>query len=548
MAEKQSKQKSRIKKINCLSCKSNLSIRAIGYINTLVCAYCGTSYFVNAKGEIKRQSGSNKQQQYTHRTDVITPLIPLGTRGKLKGATWEVIGFLKRREIKYEFAWEEYLLFNPYKGYRWLTHLDGHWNYICVLNSIPQKIYDMSVKCLGQRYPYYHEYLAENIYVAGEFYWQARVGRVSKLTEYVKVPNIVSCEVLYNQLNQDTYYNKPSKQGYESDPQDVVAGTKIYASDYSPLTGYIEENIWSSPESAPTLPPTPRHEIRNQLEKPHRTEQALDQMLPKTIQQYEAKPLQTTNRQSASHKALEEIWSIAEYIQPEDIKEAFGITGSLPKRKVVSINQPSRVRSYLKPTSVVALAFLVLLSVSGFINNLFFKPRLINSVQVVLNQRQPELGNQNTKLLETKSYGFGSYQKWEYVSYPFHIDSRRGIVKFNGRASVNNNWLEYDMSLINDETGDVYYLSDSIEYYHGYDDGYWSEGSQYSRKTLGRIPNGTYHIKMDIYTNRDQMTFGYSLREGHFPWGNFWLAALLGLLPFGCVIAVKLMHEAGREE
>ena len=28
------------------------------------------------------------------------------------------------------YSWREYLLFNPYKGFRYLTEFDGHWNFV----------------------------------------------------------------------------------------------------------------------------------------------------------------------------------------------------------------------------------------------------------------------------------------------------------------------------------------------------------------------------------------------------------------------------------
>ena len=44
----------------------------------------------------------------------VTPPIPLGTRGKLGGDTWEVIGYVVRRTVGDEvFAWSEYLLHSP---------------------------------------------------------------------------------------------------------------------------------------------------------------------------------------------------------------------------------------------------------------------------------------------------------------------------------------------------------------------------------------------------------------------------------------------------
>ena len=36
-----------------------------------------------------------------------------------------------------EYRWSEYLLYNPYKGYRYLTEYNGHWNDIRTLRALP---------------------------------------------------------------------------------------------------------------------------------------------------------------------------------------------------------------------------------------------------------------------------------------------------------------------------------------------------------------------------------------------------------------------------
>ncbi len=64
-----------------------------------------------------------------------------GTRGKWAGITWEVIGFQTRgyEEDGVFYEWEEYLLFNPYKGFRYLTNYEGHWNFVTPVESLPER-------------------------------------------------------------------------------------------------------------------------------------------------------------------------------------------------------------------------------------------------------------------------------------------------------------------------------------------------------------------------------------------------------------------------
>ena len=43
---------------------------------------------------------------------------------------------------------------------------------------------------------------------------------------------------------------------------------------------------------------------------------------------------------------------------------------------------------------------------------------------------------------------------------------------------MDNSWLGFDLELIDQKTGARYSAPLTVEYYHGYDDGNWSEGGQ----------------------------------------------------------------------
>ena len=62
--------------------------------------------------------------------------LPLGARGTLRGVEWEVIGYLRRSEHG-SYGWEEYLLFNPYYGYRWLITNGRGWSFGEMLTRAP---------------------------------------------------------------------------------------------------------------------------------------------------------------------------------------------------------------------------------------------------------------------------------------------------------------------------------------------------------------------------------------------------------------------------
>lgn len=135
---------------------------------------------------------------YEQRTKV-APLLPLGTRGKIKGEPYEVIGFLVRETViaGETFHWREYLLYNPALGYRWLTEYAGHWTLTKTASGAP-KLGDNTVSYLNATYRHFQTATAKIAYVIGEFPWRVSVGEKTKVEDYVDPPRILSYEKTAN--------------------------------------------------------------------------------------------------------------------------------------------------------------------------------------------------------------------------------------------------------------------------------------------------------------------------------------------------------------
>lgn len=502
----ETKTAAKVTQVACPQCGGALTLRAKGYTQTLVCQYCFSVL------DVDKTNVSISSRRKT--TLEIEPLIPLGSRGKLHGVIWEVIGFMQRRGIYSPFdqqkpatpawksvafslitdnddddnepppepiTWQEYLLFNPLKGFRWLSERNGHWNYIITLHDIPTKEYwNENRKYLDTSYRFYETYQATVLFVIGEFYWRLKTGDKHKITDFLNKSAILSLEES----------NKVSE---------------VY---------------------------------------PHTVGQAspIDSLLMGgSDTQAEVKPRPIYDKTSTD---AEQIWSLAEYIEPEEIQTAFNLEYPLPARTGVAINQPVLHQDIIQnayKTSGLGLATLIILQMAFAV----FSPaqhKLI-STELIVSKPVPQTNifGANPVTPETTN---------KYVSAPFTINHSFGVMTLTMQASVNQSWVEVDFNLIDDATGKSINIDSGLEYYSGYSsDGYWAEGKRSDTWTFSVPPKGQYHLVMTGETNHNEpLSVFVELSQGSTSVSNFILALILILLPGAMGLFYTLFFEARREQ
>ena len=123
------------------------------------------------------------------------PHIPLRAKGRIEGFVYEVLGFVVKEEHKYKYRWREYLLFNHYRGYAFLSEYNGHWNFVWPIESGPAKASNTEFSFNELTYRMYQRYNAQVVYGKGEFFFDVFDITASTVNyEYISPPFMAALE------------------------------------------------------------------------------------------------------------------------------------------------------------------------------------------------------------------------------------------------------------------------------------------------------------------------------------------------------------------
>lgn len=177
--------------LECPSCGAGLPMSSMGWAVTIACTSCGS---------VLDALDPNLAILQRHELRMrVPPKIPLGTRGTWHGTVWEAIGV---QEVtitvdETDYSWTEYVLFNPYKGFLYLSEYMGHWNVIEKLHVRPMLGHEGGrpmAMLEGRAFKHFQTADARTTFAAGEFPWEVRLGDTVMSRDYVAPPFILSAE------------------------------------------------------------------------------------------------------------------------------------------------------------------------------------------------------------------------------------------------------------------------------------------------------------------------------------------------------------------
>ena len=382
---------------NCASCGAAVELRALQHTKTVVCTSCAAVLDPADPTLAILQEAAARQR--------LTPTIPLGTRGTLHGHPYEVVGFQHRTiEVEGEtYGWNEYVLFNPYQGFRYLSEYEGHWNDIRTLRALPGlsgSAARLTATLDDTDYRHFQTATAVTRFVLGEFPWRVRVGDSVDVSDFVAPPMLLS-------------------------------------------------------------------------------------------------------RERTAHEAT---WAQGQYMTGARIWETFSLPGSPPPAVGVFANQPSpfagKPARYWRTFAVLAMALTAVL---------LFRE---------LTARREEV--------YAKSYTYEPGRgEPAFVTDPFTVRDS-GNLEIGVETNIRNNWVYFDLALVNVATGTALNVGKEVSYYSGTDsDGPWTEGSPQARLLVPRVEAAEYYLRVEPEGTGAPVTYTLRLRRD-----------VVSLIPYGVVLAL----------
>jgi hypothetical protein len=161
----------------------------------LGCPYCG------AVSDIIERKVISQQERLLE-----APTIPIGSRGLFDGVEYLCLAYIKRSSLfeGERYTWEEFLLFAPAVGYRWLVDdPETGWSWATATSPADITLQNSpnAVRYADRRYERRNDNEARVDYVLGEVYWKCAVGETVHVTDYACDKTVLTREFTPGEVN-----------------------------------------------------------------------------------------------------------------------------------------------------------------------------------------------------------------------------------------------------------------------------------------------------------------------------------------------------------
>lgn len=427
------------KGFKCPNCGGPVNLELPGKSQIIRCPYCSSILEPTHDVLVLKEKYNEK---FAHKM-----WIPLSAEGTLEGVKFKCVGMVVRGDDDGG-QWSEYLLFNPYHGYRYLVESSGHWT---LMQQSPTLGFDGSgrpgwygptgkMHIAGKKLKYFTHYRATVKNIIGEFPWQATIGEANEVTEYINPPYAASCETV------SQYFDK---KGKAVDIEALMAA---------------------------------------EAQKKHR--KSSDDEDDDDDEDDEKDIHAFVREHQLTRRITESNWSVGEYKYPDEIQAAFNLKEMPPKIGFGMCEPNPAKRRYMFSLAWTLLMFLAT-SVTCSIVSGRAEEKVVIAKEIQLNTADFELKNENGT---------------DYLEFNFEPGSveltRASNVEFDFLASLNQQWMSFNVFMINEETGEGYiYDTELSHYWGGSGEDSWSEGGNKADLTTIRMPAGTYYLYVAGATN-----------------------------------------------
>ena len=211
-------------------------------------------------------------------------------------------------------------------------------------------------------------------------------------------------------------------------------------------------------------------------------------------------------------------WSQGTYLTQDEVVQAFKVKTRMPEPKGIAPNQPSPFAQ----TNPHLWKRFALFALIGLVAQMWFAF--------------------TTTAVLKDSFTVTPQMESSKTTEPFTIKGN-GPLLLDHSAGITNGWAGFGFTLVEPGSGKVWRAEQQLEYYEGYDDGHWSEGSRSGQVVFAAVPPGTYQLEIEGEMAKDArqpVNTSLRLERGHASWLNWLLLqGLLLMLPLWGLWRVK---------